>query len=797
MKVKNGENGLPKSNSGKNGISLEKIPILKLPKNNDIFMCSMLNPNNQTIENCFINKNSIVLERNTIDNWPVEKCIKCQCELSIDNLSFIVDNEIAILYCHECCQDKGKNIELSFSAQNSSQKYQLINELKAYLEKHKNESNVLCIKMMNKLISLFKIIFYLFEAFKFETAFINYTLYLESYIKSLSVYIEIVNECNMENLYLFLKNLFVISAIKYDKSSLKGISKYYLKNIDCFNVSGIMSLFLEKIFEESEDDMFMLKEVIELKRGKAISELEREIYRANKDLSSIIFDLGKYKISWLKKRMRIIELKEQITDFLRNYNYSYNYISSKKVLERKFINEIIYIIFKYHYKRFETIKEDDYIVNSIQKELQNIIRFLGGSNESIKQKLIEKLNKEVKNLENNKKQKKWNIKRNTSTNNIKNNEISLTEEEKTLLSNYLSSNIDESYNRIYASKFSDSEGINYKKIQVILEFLFFIRDKTITIIHLLNEASTLFFEFLNQNSTNKIDKDNINETDENNIIENYCNEEKDDDIIEELSKDFNLNFSKQYKEKNKELIKNISVEAKDKINCRSALNYIFSSNPKNNFAKEIEYLYENIVLPQRSYVKVSNEELKGQDYSYYSLIKNNIDSLYTKINNKFIDDPLYNKIVNYLTDSFKKMNDNKCQITPKIIDFYEKNVENFLNFKEIFFMKKKVDEYLNIIESDNKTLEKMELVKEKYILIKKEIEEYLKPNQENYKKYYEEWKAKNTQFVVKNYELNELFKDLNLLIPINETMDVAGRDKRNFYLVLYLFQKNYFLKDYI
>ena len=86
--------------------------------------------------------------------------------------------------------------------------------------------------------------------------------------------------------------------------------------------------------------------MIELKTEKAKSQLEREIYRANKDLSSVEIDFGKNWILWLKKRIRIIELKEQIIDFLHDYKYSYNYISSKKVLGHKFINWILYILFK-------------------------------------------------------------------------------------------------------------------------------------------------------------------------------------------------------------------------------------------------------------------------------------------------------------------------------------------------------------------------------------------------------------------------------------------------------------------
>ena len=800
MKVKNGENLLSKFNSGNNGLVIEKIPILKLPKNDDIIICSMFNKNNQSIDILFINKNSAVLEQNKIDNWPVEKCSNCQCELSIYNTSFIDDNKISKLYCNECCEDKGKKIKLSFSEENISQYYKLINSLESYQEKYKNDSNASCIKMMNQLISKVKYLFYLHEAFKSEEEFINYKLYLENYVESLSVYINIVNEFNMGNLHLFLKNLFVISTIKYDGSFLKGIYKYYLKNINCFNTFEISLHFLEKLFEKNEDDIFMFKEMIELKREKAKSELEREIYRANKELSSIEIDLGKNKILWLKKRIRINELKEQIIEFLRNYKHSYNYISSKKVLERKFINWILYILFKYHHKRFETIKEDDYIINSIQKELQNIIKFLNDSNDPNKDKLIDKLNKEVKNWENKKKRKNWNSKSVSSSNRREKNnkdEISLTEEEKNILNNYLSSNMDESYKRISVTKIEDLKEIKYDKIQAILEFLFFIRDKTISIIHLLNEASTLFFDFLNKNSNSTINTTEKNEIETNNIIENCYSDEKDDEKIEELTKDFKINFSCEYEEKNKELIANISIESKEKINCRSALSYIFSNQPNNNYKKEIEYLYENIVLPERAQVLVSNKYSNKQEDSYYSLIQNNIMSLYTKINSEFIDDPLYEKIINYFKDSYKKMKENKYSLTPQILDFYEKNVDNFINFKEIFIIKKKIDENIAIIELDNKTLEKMELVKEKYIMIEKELKKCLKPNMENYKEYYEEWKAKNSQFVVDNYEINDLLKDLNSLIPKNETIDITIKDKKNFYLILYLFQKNYFLKDYI
>ena len=91
----------------------------------------------------------------------------------------------------------------------------------------------------------------------------------------------------------------------------------------------------------------------------------------------------------------------------------------------------------------------------------------------------------------------------------------------------------------------------------------------------------------------------------------------------------------------------------------------------------------------------------------------------------------------------------------------------------------------------------MEIVKEKYKFIKKEIKKYLNFNQESYYQYYEEWKKKNESFVAKNYELKELISDIKKLIPNDDIINISSNKKRNFPLILYLFQTNHFLKDYI
>ena len=56
---------------------------------------------------------------------------------------------------------------------------------------------------------------------------------------------------------------------------------------------------------------------------------------------------------------------------------------------------------------------------------------------------------------------------------------------------------------------------------------------------------------------------------------------------------------------------------------------------------------------------------------------------------------------------------------------------------------------------------------------------------------------KNPEFADENYKFEDLIKDLKILMPDNERIKIAGKDRKNFILILFLFQNNYFLKDYI
>ncbi len=48
-----------------------------------------------------------------------------------------------------------------------------------------------------------------------------------------------------------------------------------------------------------------------------------------------------------------------------------------------------------------------------------------------------------------------------------------------------------------------------------------------------------------------------------------------------------------------------------------------------------------------------------------------------------------------------------------------------------------------------------------------------------------EVEGKNKNYVAKEYELENLLNDLEKLIPKEEVMKIAGKDKRNFKLILY------------
>ena len=79
-------------------------------------------------------------------------------------------------------------------------------------------------------------------------------------------------------------------------------------------------------------------------------------------------------INSLIKEIKLI--KENLNNTLYNYYNSFNSISSKKGIERKIINSVIYLIFKNNYDLFEQVKENDKIINNISNDLTKIKNYL-------------------------------------------------------------------------------------------------------------------------------------------------------------------------------------------------------------------------------------------------------------------------------------------------------------------------------------------------------------------------------------------------------------------------------------
>ena len=458
--------------------------------------------------------------------------------MTLDNFSFIGNCECLKLFCRKCCPKNGIIVDLYSNNNNNKENKKLVEDLSLYPNKNKDSSTSEYVNIMHSLIFYTGLICRLIQLMnlqKLKDSFNNYISFLQNYIKSLSSYIEIVKKLNIDNLYLFLRNLFIISTINNDKYFVQALLSFYSKQKECMNVSLIHSGVIEKI-TENKNIIPSLDEVTEFKRIREKNELEYKIANISIDLANIKFELLNIKNSELKTKIDIMELKSNIINFLRNHNYSFYYIFSKKILELKFINRILFILFKYNHKRFQEIIEDEHIINSIQNELKNILKFLGDSIDNTKEQLKYKISEEIKFLEEKKLKKQaytFKTPLNLEKNKIKSkNNLVLTDKGKDLLKDYLISDFEDSYSTILASKINNTDRITSKKLQVILEFLFFIRDKKSAIIHLLNEASSLFFQFLNQYSFKKsIDKNEIKEETKNEISDD--DEEEEDEYSDE------------------------------------------------------------------------------------------------------------------------------------------------------------------------------------------------------------------------------------------------------------------------
>ena len=352
-----------------------------------------------------------------------------------------------------------------------------------------------------------------------------------------------------------------------------------------------------------------------------------------------------------------------------------------------------------------------------------------------------------------------------------------------LLKEYSLTNLDnDSFTSIFVDEPNKNSIIQPKRLQVIIEFLFFMRDKSIDIIHLLNKQSALYFPLLNRP----------------NILKDINNNDKEINNINIMNKDENQN-NINYNEKNMELFNKIKVNLKENILCRHAFLYLFQEKMELDYKKEVEYLINNIIIPHNLTKELDYITAKmGRITCSLLECKKKIEKLYKILDNSFKKFPLYPEIITYFENTNNIINNPQ-------IDYYEKYVEGFKEYGQLYDIKKTFEKYDKIEVKDvkkkyTKLIEEYEQFKEKKEkcnYIKNNIGSFLINHFIDYNNYYEEWKKKNPNFVVDKYDFKDLIADVQLLLPLTEKINLIGRDKFNFSFLLYLCQNNYFLKDCI
>ncbi len=167
--MNNGNYELRSETSRKNGLSTFKIPILEIPKSEDVFIYLDFDEESKAINCNYINKEEIS-QKFLIENYPIEKCKKCQCELTVNNLNFLESNSTIELFCDNCCQNKESISALSLLENKLILNNQLIIKLKSYLNNNNDLTIPFYKKTMDGLISFTNIIIILFELFKSKSA---------------------------------------------------------------------------------------------------------------------------------------------------------------------------------------------------------------------------------------------------------------------------------------------------------------------------------------------------------------------------------------------------------------------------------------------------------------------------------------------------------------------------------------------------------------------------------------------------------------------------------------------------
>ena len=134
--------------------------------------------------------------------------------MTIDNTYYFSEENSTELYWDKCFKDKGSINETLKPKILTAEDEKIIDEMRTYLENNKKSYPQKIVEEMEILINLTNDLLFLFEAYNALPFNKEKVLHIQNIINIIKLYLNIVNELKMENLYLFLKNILLVSTIK-------------------------------------------------------------------------------------------------------------------------------------------------------------------------------------------------------------------------------------------------------------------------------------------------------------------------------------------------------------------------------------------------------------------------------------------------------------------------------------------------------------------------------------------------------------------------------------------------------
>ena len=218
-------------------------------------MCLFYDDNNQSIVINVLDNKKEKYDEYSLDNYPIEKCETCRCELFIGNCYFSGGDNSIKFRCSKCCKEVLSFTKLeNGKSKDYQKKEELLSLLNSYLENNKLSSNKKCVNEMEKLIKITSKLLYTLDLLEFYTSFNKQVEYLRNFRNNFLSYFDIVAKLQMNNLFLFLKNIFVISLYSYEKNLLLNDIVGIYKNKACFNIPEIQFHILKNIFDKTFGD---------------------------------------------------------------------------------------------------------------------------------------------------------------------------------------------------------------------------------------------------------------------------------------------------------------------------------------------------------------------------------------------------------------------------------------------------------------------------------------------------------------------------------------------------------------